>query len=188
MKKFLIVGLGNPGREYEGTRHNAGFMVVEKLALEASAPFESCRYGTMSKIKVKNCELLLLKPGTFMNLSGLAVKYWMNKEKLPLANLLVIVDDLALPFGALRLRKNGSDAGHNGLKNIAYELGNQNYARLRFGVGNDFPKGGQIDFVLGRFPEQEQKLLPERLEIAAEAVKAFCLSGPEFAMTHFNNK
>lgn len=188
MKRFLIVGLGNPGREYEGTRHNAGFMVVDKLALDATTPFESCRYGTMAKIRVKNCELMLLKPGTFMNLSGQAVRYWMNKEKLPLENLLVVVDDLALPFGAIRLRKNGSDAGHNGLKNIASELGNQNYARLRFGVGNDFPKGAQIDFVLGKFPPEEMKLMPERLEVAAEAVKAFCLSGPDFAMTHFNNK
>lgn len=188
MKKFLITGLGNPGAEYEGTRHNAGFMVLDKLTLEAGVPFESCRYGTMAKIRVKNCELLLLKPGTFMNLSGLAVRFWMNKEKLPLQNLLVVVDDIALPFGTIRIRKNGSDAGHNGLKNIASELGNQNYARLRFGVGNEFPRGGQIDFVLGKFPPEERKLLPERLEVAAEAVKTFCLSGPDFAMTHFNNK
>lgn len=188
MKKFLITGLGNPGVEYEGTRHNAGFMVLDKLALDAGVPFESCRYGTMAKIRVKNCELLLLKPGTFMNLSGLAVRFWMNKEKLPLQNLLVVVDDIALPFGTIRIRKNGSDAGHNGLKNIASELGNQNYARLRFGVGNEFPRGGQIDFVLGKFPPEERKLLPERLEVAAEAVKTFCLSGPDFAMTHFNNK
>lgn len=188
MKKFLIVGLGNPGAEYAGTRHNAGFMVVDKLALDAAKPFESCRYGTMAKIRVKNCELLLLKPGTFMNLSGLAVRFWMNKEKLPLQNLLVVVDDIALPFGAIRIRKSGSDAGHNGLRNIASELGNQNFARLRFGVGNDFPKGGQINFVLGKFPPEEQNLLPERLAVAADAVKSFCLSGPDFAMTHFNNK
>lgn len=188
MKKFLITGLGNPGAEYEGTRHNAGFMIVDRLAQQAGARFESCRYGDMARIKVKNCELLLLKPSTFMNLSGVAVRFWMNKEKLPLENLLVCVDDIALPFGAVRLRKNGSDAGHNGLKNIASELGNQNYARLRFGVGNDYPRGGQIDFVLGRFPADEEARLPERLDIAADAVKAFCLSGPDFAMTHFNNK
>lgn len=188
MKKFLIVGLGNPGAEYANTRHNVGFMTVDRLAADAGASFSSCRYGEMTTIRVKNCELLLLKPSTFMNLSGVAVRYWMNKEKLPLENLLIVVDDLALPFGAVRLRKNGSDAGHNGLKNIASELGNQNYARLRFGVGNDFPRGGQIDYVLGTFPPEEKAKLPERLEVAADAVKAFCLSGPDFAMTHFNNK
>lgn len=188
MKRFLIVGLGNPGAEYAGTRHNVGFMTVDRLAADAGAHFESCRYGDMAKIRVKNCELMLLKPSTFMNLSGVAVRFWMNKEKLPLENLLIVVDDLALPFGAVRLRKNGSDAGHNGLKNIASELGNQNYARLRFGVGNDFPRGGQIDYVLGQFPPVEKAKLPERLEVAADAVKAFCLSGPDFAMTHYNNK
>lgn len=188
MKRFLIVGLGNPGAEYAGTRHNVGFMTVDRLAADAGARFESCRYGDMARIRVKNCELMLLKPSTFMNLSGVAVRFWMNKEKLPLENLLIVVDDLALPFGAVRLRKNGSDAGHNGLKNIASELGNQNYARLRFGVGNDFPRGGQIDYVLGQFPPDEKAKLPERLEVAADAVKAFCLSGADFAMTHFNNK
>lgn len=188
MKKFLIVGLGNPGPEYEGTRHNAGFMVLDKLALDASAHFSSCRYGQQTTVRVKNCELILLKPGTFMNLSGLAVKFWMNKEKLPLQNLLIVVDDIALPFGAIRLRKSGSDAGHNGLKNIASELGNQNYPRLRFGVGNDFPKGAQVDFVLSRFPNEELALMPARLEAAADAVKAFALSGIDFAMSHYNGK
>ena len=123
-----------------------------------------------------------------MNLSGVAIRYWMNKEKLPLENLLVIVDDIALPFGAVRLRTGGADAGHNGLKNIADQLGTQNYSRLRFGVGNDFPRGGQIDYVLGHFTDEQQKSLPERLKIAADAVKAFCLSGPAFAMTNYNNK
>lgn len=123
-----------------------------------------------------------------MNLSGVAVRYWMNKEKLPLENLLILVDDIALPFGAVRLRGGGSDAGHNGLKNIASELGTNAYARLRFGVGNDFPRGGQIDYVLGTFPAEEQELLPERLKVAVEAVKAYCLSGLTFAMTNFNNK
>lgn len=186
MKKFLIVGLGNIGAEYEGTRHNAGFMVADKLAEQADARFESCRYGAMAKLRVKNCELMILKPSTFMNLSGVAVRYWMNHEHLPLENLLIIVDDLALPFGTIRLRQRGSDAGHNGLKNIAAELGNQNYCRLRIGVGNEFSKGHQIDFVLGRFPEEERRQLPEVLERAAECVKAFVLSGPGFAMTHFN--
>ncbi len=186
MKRFLIVCLGNIGPEYEGTRHNAGFMVGDTIADEAGVPFKSCRYGDMAIVKVKNCELMLLKPSTFMNLSGVAVRFWMNKEKMPLENLLVIVDDLSLPFGAVRIREKGSDAGHNGLKNIAEQLGTQNYARLKFGVGNDFPKGGQIDFVLGKFPPEEQKQLPEKLKKASEAVKAFCLSGASFAMTHYN--
>lgn len=186
MKRFLILCLGNIGPEYEGTRHNAGFMVGDTIAQEAGVAFQSCRYGDMAKVKVKNCELMLLKPSTFMNLSGVAARFWMNKEKLPLENLLVIVDDLSLPFGAIRIRERGSDAGHNGLKNIADQLGTQNYARLKFGVGNDFPKGGQIDFVLGVFPPEERKELPEKLKKASEAVKAFCLSGASFAMTHFN--
>lgn len=186
MKRYLIACLGNMGPEYVDTRHNAGFMVGDFLARQAGVSFSSCRYGDMAKVKVKNCELLLLKPSTFMNLSGVAVRFWMNKEKLPLENLLVVVDDLAIPFGTIRMRKQGSDAGHNGLKNIASELGTQAYARLRFGVGNEFPKGGQIDFVLGKFPPEEMKKMPEVLEKASEAVKAFCLSGPDFAMTHFN--
>lgn len=188
MKCFLIVGLGNIGPEYVGTRHNIGFMTVDALAESAGAVWSSCRYGDMAKMRVKNCELLLLKPSTFMNLSGVAVRYWMNKENLPLPNLLVIVDDLALPFGTIRLRGSGSDAGHNGLKNIAEQLGTQNYPRLRFGIGGDFPRGAQIDYVLGKFPPEERKLLPERLEKAGEAIKAYCLSGLEFAMTHFNGK
>lgn len=186
MKKFLIVGLGNIGAEYDGTRHNAGFMVADRLAEDAGARFESCRFGEMARVKVKNCELMVLKPSTFMNLSGTAVRFWMNKEKLPLENLLIIVDDLALPFGTLRLRQRGSDAGHNGLKNIAQELGNQNYSRLKFGIGNEFSKGGQVNFVLGRFPEDERKRLPEVVGRAADCVRAFCLSGPAFAMNHFN--
>lgn len=188
MKKFLIVGLGNIGAEYIGTRHNAGFLIADRLVSDCSGQWTSCRYGEMATVRVKNCVLMVLKPSTFMNLSGVAVRYWMNKENLPLENLLVLVDDLALPFGTLRLRTKGSDAGHNGLKNIASELGNQNYARLKFGVGNNFAQGSQVDFVLGKFPPEEQKILPERLEKAAEAVKAFCLSGASFAMTHFNGK
>lgn len=186
MKRFLIVCLGNIGPEYVDTRHNIGFMAGDALAASAGVPFKSCRYGDMAVVRVKNCELMLLKPSTFMNLSGVAVRYWMNKEKLPLENLLVIVDDIALPFGSVRLRKQGSDAGHNGLKNIASELGTQQYARLRVGVGNDFPKGGQIDYVLGRFPKEEMEKMPELLKHVGEAVKAYCLSGPEFAMTHYN--
>ena len=186
MKKFLIVGLGNIGPEYVGTRHNAGFMVADRLAADAGVAFESCRYGDMAKFNVKNCRLSVLKPSTFMNLSGVAVRYWMNKEKLPLQNLLVVVDDLALPFGKIRLRGSGSDAGHNGLKNIASELGTQNYARLRFGIGNDYTRGAQIKFVLGEFEAEEQRELPGRIELAAEAVREFCLAGIAPAMTKYN--
>lgn len=187
MKRFLIACLGNIGPEYIGTRHNAGFMVADELARDADVQFQSRRYGDMAVVRVKNCELLVLKPSTFMNLSGVAVRYWMNQEKLPLENLLVVVDDLALPFGTLRMRKSGSDAGHNGLKNIAEQLGTPNYARLRFGVGNDFPKGGQIDFVLGKFHPEEQEKLPEVLKRAADAVRTYCLAGPDIAMNRFNH-
>lgn len=186
MKRFLIACLGNIGPEYAGTRHNIGFMVADRMAADAGVQFSSCRYGDMATVKVKNCELLILKPSTFMNLSGVAIRFWMNKEKLPLENLLVVVDDLALPFGTLRMRQRGSDAGHNGLKNIASELGTQNYARLRFGVGSDFARGQQIDFVLGEFPPEEKEQLPEKLKRTADAVKAFCLSGAAFAMNHYN--
>lgn len=186
MKKFLIVGLGNIGPEYADTRHNSGFMIGDRLAKDSEAEFKSCRYGDMATVKVKNCELMVLKPSTFMNLSGVAVRYWMNKEKLPLDRLLVIVDDIALPFGTIRIRQSGSEAGHNGLKSISEHLGTRNYARLKFGVGNDFQKGGQVDYVLGSFSDDERKILPEKIERAAEAVRAFCLSGPAYAMNHFN--
>lgn len=186
MKKFLIVGLGNIGPDYVGTRHNIGFMIADKLVEQAEGNFSSCRYGDMAKIRIKNCELLVLKPSTFMNLSGVAVRYWMNKEKLPLNQLLILVDDIALPFGTIRIRESGSEGGHNGLKSISEQLGNRNYARLRFGVGNGFVKGAQVDYVLGQFSEEEKTLLPEKILAATEAVKAFCLSGPAFAMTHFN--
>lgn len=186
MKKFLIVGLGNIGPDYVGTRHNAGFMIADDLVKDCGGSFASCRYGDMAKIRVKNCELLVLKPSTFMNLSGVAVRYWMNKEKLPLNQLLVLVDDIALPFGTLRIRESGSEGGHNGLKSISEQLGNRNYARLRFGVGSDFNKGSQIDYVLGQFSEEERNELPAKINKAVEAIKAFCLSGASFAMTHFN--
>ena len=186
MKRYLIAGLGNIGPDYVGTRHNAGFMTVDVIAERTGATWKSCRYGDMAIAKIKNCELLLLKPSTFMNLSGVAIRYWMNHEKLPLENLLVVVDDLALPFGAVRLKQRGSDGGHNGLKNIAAELGNTHYARLRIGVGNEFTKGHQIDFVLGTFTPDEKKELPAILDKAADCVQAYCLSGPAFAMNHFN--
>ncbi len=186
--KYLIAGLGNIGEEYRETRHNIGFMVLDALAKASNIVFSDKRYGAVANMSLKGRQLVLLKPSTYMNLSGNAVRYWMQQEKIPLENLLVVVDDLALPFGALRLKGKGSDAGHNGLKHIAATLGTQNYARLRFGIGNDFPKGCQIDYVLGHFGENELKLMPERLETAGEAVKAFCLAGLSNAMNQFNNK
>lgn len=186
--KYLIVGLGNIGEEYRETRHNIGFMVLDALAKASNIVFKDGRYGATTTLSVKGRQLILLKPSTYMNLSGNAVRYWMQQEKIPLENLLVVVDDLALPFGTLRLKGKGSDAGHNGLKHIAATLGTQNYARLRFGIGNDFPRGGQIDYVLGHFSEEDMKLMPERLEMAGEAVKMFCLAGLNNAMNQFNNK
>lgn len=186
MKKYLIVGLGNIGPDYIDTRHNIGFMIADHLVEENRGSFNSCRYGDMATIKIKNCELKVLKPSTFMNLSGVAVRFWMNKEKLLLDNLLILVDDLNLPFGTIRIRQSGSEGGHNGLKSISEHLGTQKYSRLRFGVGNEFSKGCQIDFVLGTFTKEEKNLLPEKINRATEAIKAFCLSGASFAMTHFN--
>lgn len=185
---FLIVGLGNIGDEYARTRHNIGFKILDALAGASNITFEDKRYGFVSTLKVKNQTLTLLKPSTYMNLSGNAVRYWMNEKKIPLERLLVVVDDLALPFGQLRLKPNGSEAGHNGLKHITSVLGTQQYARLRFGIGNDFPRGGQIDYVLGEFGEADLLAMPERLALAAEAVKTFCLSGIQVAMNQYNNK
>lgn len=186
--KYLIVGLGNIGEEYRNTRHNIGFMVLDALAKASNIVFTDGRYGATASMSVKGRQLLLLKPSTYMNLSGNAVRYWMQQEKIPLENVLIVVDDLALPFGTLRLKGKGSDAGHNGLKHIAATLGTQNYARLRFGIGNDFPRGGQIDFVLGHFSEKDTRLMPERLEMAGEIVKSFCLAGLNITMNQYNNK
>lgn len=186
--KYLIVGLGNIGPEYRNTRHNIGFKVLDAFAEVSNISFSTQRYGDIAQVRVKNKVLVLLKPSTYMNLSGEAVRYWMNKENIPLENVLVIVDDIALPFGAIRIKGKGSDGGHNGLKNIAAMIGTQNYARIRFGLGNDFPKGAQIDYVLGNFTEEQEKLLPERLKIAIDAIKAFCLSGLTFAMNNYSNK
>lgn len=186
--KYLIVGLGNIGEEYRETRHNIGFMVLDALAKASNIVFSDGRYGTTAHLSLKGQQLILLKPSTYMNLSGNAVRYWMQQEKIPLENVLIVVDDLALPFGTLRLKGKGSDAGHNGLKHIAATLGTQNYARLRFGIGNDFPRGGQIDFVLGHFDEEAMKLMPERLEVAQEIIKSFCLAGLNNTMNQYNNK
>jgi PTH1 family peptidyl-tRNA hydrolase len=187
--KYLIAGLGNTGSEYEDTRHNIGFMILDALAKASNVVFDvNKRYGAIAEMKLKNKHLILLKPSTYMNLSGNAVRYRLQKEKIEQINLLVVVDDLALPFGALRLKPQGSDAGHNGLKHIQEALGTTQYSRLRFGIGNDFPHGAQIDFVLNPFTEEEQKRLPERIKIACEMIKSFCLSGIETAMNQFNNK
>lgn len=186
--KYLITGLGNIGPEYHETRHNIGFMTVDALADTQGISFTDGRYGFTAHFSLKGRQVILLKPSTYMNLSGNAVRYWMQKENIPLENLLVVVDDLALPFGTLRLKGKGSDAGHNGLKHIAATLGTQAYARLRFGIGNDFPRGTQIDYVLGHFTEDEYKAIPERLEKAGEIIKSFCLAGLDITMNQFNHK
>lgn len=188
--KNLIVGLGNIGIEYEGTRHNIGFRILDALA-KASASnvvFEDKRYGFVAHMRVKNQELVLLKPSTYMNLSGNAVRYWMQQEKVPLERVLIVCDDISLPLGSIRMRQGGADGGHNGLKHIAQVLGTQQFNRLRFGVGGDFPRGGQVDFVLGHFLPDEESLVDERKMQAAEAIKAYALSGMTFAMNHFNGK
>lgn len=186
--KYLIVGLGNIGPEYQNTRHNIGFMTLDALAKASNLVFSDKRYGAVASFSLKGRQLILLKPSTYMNLSGNAVRYYMQKEKIPLENLLVVVDDLALPLGALRLKNKGSDAGHNGLKHIATILGTQNYSRLRFGIGNDFPRGSQVDYVLSSFDEEEAKTITERLETAGEIVKSFCLAGIDITMNKYNKK
>ena len=185
---FLIVGLGNIGVEYANTRHNIGFKVLDALANASNLVFEDKRYGAIATLKVKIQTLTLLKPSTYMNLSGNAVRYWMNEKKIPLENVLVVVDDLALPFGQLRMKPSGSEAGHNGLRHITSVLGTQQYARLRFGIGNDFPRGGQVDFVLGEFGPEDMEKMDERLTLAGDMIKAFALSGIQFAMNNFNRK
>ncbi len=185
---FLIVGLGNIGAEYAQTRHNIGFRVLDALAKASNIFFEDRRYGAVAEMRLKNQRLVLLKPSTYMNLSGNAVRYWMKEKNIPLENVLIVVDDLALPFGALRLKPSGSEAGHNGLRHITQVLGTQQYARLRFGIGNDFPRGGQVDYVLGEFSDEDLKTMDARLDVACEAIKAYALSGIQFAMNHYNNK
>ena len=185
---YLIVGLGNIGDEYANTRHNIGFMMLDAFAESKNATWEDKRYGFVARCRVKSAEIILLKPSTYMNLSGNAVRYWMQQEKIPLENVLIVVDDLALPFGTLRLKAKGSDAGHNGLKHIAEILGTQNYARLRFGIGNDFPRGHQVDYVLGNFTEEDMKTMDERLETAGNIIKSFCLAGINITMNQFNKK
>lgn len=186
--KYLIVGLGNIGDEYAGTRHNIGFRILDALAEASNISFSTERYGDIGRMRLKNKQLILLKPSTYMNLSGNAVRYWRDKEGIDLDHILVIVDDVALPFGAIRIKPSGSDAGHNGLKDIAAKLGTVDYPRLRFGIGNDYPRGRQIEYVLGHFSLDERQRLPVRVDVAVDAIKAFVLCGITFAMTNFNNK
>lgn len=186
--KYLIVGLGNIGSEYAETRHNIGFMVLDAFAEASNISFTTERYGDVAHMRLKNKQLVLLKPSTYMNLSGNAVRYWQQKENIALENILVIVDDIALPLGAIRIKTRGSDAGHNGLKNIAQMLGTEAYARLKFGIGNDFPRGCQVDYVLGRFPAEQHAELVERIKIAGDAIREYVLAGPQSAMCKFNNK
>jgi PTH1 family peptidyl-tRNA hydrolase len=186
--KYLIVGLGNIGNEYHNTRHNIGFTILDAFAEASNVFFADNRYGATAEVKVKGRTLILLKPATFMNLSGNALRYWMQKENIAIENVLVIVDDIALPFGTLRLKPKGSDAGHNGLKNIQEILGHSDYARLRFGVGSDFSKGRQVEYVLGKWPAEQLAKLPERAEKCAEIIKSFCLAGMQLTMTQYNGK
>lgn len=186
--KYLIVGLGNIGNEYHDTRHNIGFTVLDAFVKASNLFFSEERYGSICKYKLKGRTLILLKPSTFMNLSGNAVRYWLQKEKIAPENLLIIVDDIALPFGSLRLKPQGSSAGHNGLADIQEVLGTNSYPRLRFGIGDNYPRGKQIEYVLGKFTPEEQTALPERVEIAGEIIKSFCLTGLQNTMTAYNKK
>ena len=186
--KHLIVGLGNIGDEYRGTRHNIGFTILDAFAEASNIAFSTERYGDVGRGRVKNQQVVLLKPSTYMNLSGNAVRYWKEQEKIDINNILVLVDDIALPFGAIRINPSGSDAGHNGLKNIAQMLGTQAYPRLRFGVGNDFPRGCQVDYVLGHFSLDQRQQLPTRVGVAVEAIRDCVLAGIQDAMCKFNNK
>lgn len=187
MKKYLIVGLGNIGSEYENTRHNIGFKVLDHLAKKKDLNFESNKLGAITHYKFKGRTLILLKPNTYMNLSGKAVRYWMTKEKIPLENLLIITDDINLKFGTIRLKTKGSDGGHNGLKDIQLQLGTQQYARFRFGIGADFAKGRQIEYVLGKWSPEEESKLEERMERAVELINSFATAGVQITMNTFNN-
>ena len=186
--KYLIVGLGNIGDEYRDTRHNIGFKMLDAFAEASNVVFEDKRYGMIGRCRVKNAELVLLKPSTFMNLSGNAVRYWLNNEKIAVENMLVLVDDLNLPFGTIRIRKQGSNGGHNGLGNIQQVLGTEAYARVRFGIGNDFTRGAQCGFVLGKWTNEEEKQLPDRLKVTNEIIPSFCLQGIDRTMNLYNGK
>ena len=184
--KFLIVGLGNIGSEYWGTRHNIGFRVVNAVAEAASADFTEERYGAVARLRFKSAELVVLKPNTFMNLSGNAVRYWLQRESIPRERLLVVADDLSLPFGSLRLKARGSHGGHNGLRNIGELISTDDHARLRFAIGNNFPRGRQVDYVLSPFTDDELAQMPAIVDRAVEIVRSFCLEGVDVAMNRYN--
>lgn len=193
--KYLIVGLGNPGKEYEQTRHNIGYMALDKFVesfdidnKDKRYEFSVERHAYMTEVKVKGRTLILIKPTTFMNLSGKAVRYWLDKEKIPIENLLIIVDDLALPLGTIRLRMGGSDGGHNGLKDIIAALGHNKFNRLRFGIGNNFAKGRQIDFVLGKIEGEDWNVVDNKLDMCCDIIKSFATIGMDRTMNLFNGK
>lgn len=186
--KYLVAGLGNMGEEYAFTRHNIGFEIADALARTAGAFFANERFAYYAECRHKGRTLVLIKPTTYMNLSGRAVNYWMQKEKIPVENLLVITDDISLPFGTIRLRAKGSPGGHNGLKSITETLLSEEFARARFGIGNNFEKGRQVDYVLGKWNEEEQNLLQERITFALELIKSFVTAGLQSTMNNFNNK
>ena len=184
--KYLIIGLGNIGDEYSNTRHNIGFTILDTWARKSNTIFEDKRYGSISSVKQRGRNYVLLKPSTFMNRSGNAINYWVKKEKIPFERILVVVDDISLPFGSIRLRPKGGDGGHNGLAHINSIFGHGNYARLRFGIGNDFYSGAQADYVLSEWNEKEIESLPDRLDLAIEMIKSFGTIGLELTMTRFN--
>ena len=187
MDKYLIVGLGNPGAEYANTRHNTGYMVLDAFAKASNIVFEDKRYGYVAETSVRGRKLFLLKPTTYMNLSGNAVRYWLNKENIDESRLLVIVDDLSLPLGALRLKASGSAGTHNGLGHIQQLIG-QKYARLRIGIGNDFVRGSQIDFVLGDFAPEEQATMDAAIDTAQDIIRSFVLAGVDITMNQYNHR
>lgn len=188
MKKYLIVGLGNIGEQYKNTRHNIGFKILDFLADKENVIFESQKQGDLTTFKFKGRQFILLKPSTYMNLSGKSVLYWLTKEKVPIENVLIIADDINLPFGTLRLKTKGSDGGHNGLKDIQDKLQTTSYNRLRFGISDEFSKGKQVDYVLGNWTEEENQKLPERLETSTKLIKSFGTAGVSLTMNTFNGK
>lgn len=188
MKKFLVIGLGNIGTEYVNTRHNIGFKIVDFFANKENINFQTVKLGDLAEIRIKGRTILLLKPNTYMNLSGKAVKYWMEKENIEKENILVITDDLNLSFGTIRIKTKGSDGGHNGLKNIQQTLNTSEYPRFRFGISDEFKKGQQVNYVLGEWTDDEKEKLKERLEVSTEIIKSFALAGLNNTMNLFNGK
>ncbi len=186
--KYLVIGLGNPGSKYDETRHNIGFKVVDEFVKDRGGEFETDKLADVARVKFKGRQIIVIKPTTFMNLSGKSVNYWMQQEKIPIENIIVVTDDIALPFGKLRMKGKGSDGGHNGLKDIQATLNTPKYARVRFGVGNDFYPGRQAEYVLGEWSKNESLDLPERISTSTEFIKGFVSIGLQLTMTNWNNK